>query len=726
MPRLPDASALGARRAPNGQKAIATYDDSALTNAADRLGQTMLQQGRQIDKMVGIEQEKAAREADEQAINEARRKLNDWELQNVYDPEKGAMSKRGRDAFELPKTLTETYDAFAAELAKGLGSDRQKNVFNELAISRRQQIGEWASRYAGKERETFMEGQYQADLQSSQDRVALLANDPVKVSTELELAKQRILSYRSGKGRSPEEISQELRQFESKSHASALSALINSDDIAGAEKYLGQFGAKLELEDGFRFGQIIKKERETREALSVADEIVSRSGITRPVSEGDRLLDILIGQESGGKHYGKDGKLLTSPVGARGITQVMPKTGADPGYGIKPLQNETEAEYRRFGRDYLNAMLKEFGYDLPMALAAYNAGPGAVKNAVRMAKNAANLRALGKTPPAADTKAVRATEPKDGSSWLDFLPQETQQYVANISAKYEAGAGQNNKPSVAELKEQARIRLGGNPRKLKLALDEIDSRVKEAEEAEKQRNGELLDEAYKTLHANGGNFEALPVRIRANLPGDKLDSVMSFAKSIRSGEKTETDWNLYAELRRQAVENPAAFAKEDLTRYFTKLDPSKREQILDLQKTVSEGGSSAVKDVATLEQQLSNAHDLLKIRSKDMDTRGKFDSAVYDAINVEQQRLGKKLSFEERQKVIDRMMIDGEVTSGSWYKTDRNARYFEIAGTPEASKFKAELPEADIQRITERLKQRGINNPTPSQISAIFMAEKGL
>lgn len=63
----------------------------------------------------------------------------------------------------------------------------------------------------------------------------------------------------------------------------------------------------------------------------------------------------------------------TSPVGARGLMQVMPATAAD--FGIRNLfdpQNNLEA-----GVQYLKFLLTRF--DLTNAIAAYNAGPGAVR-----------------------------------------------------------------------------------------------------------------------------------------------------------------------------------------------------------------------------------------------------------------------------------------------------------------------------------------------------------
>lgn len=118
------------------------------------------------------------------------------------------------------------------------------------------------------------------------------------------------------------------------------------------------------------------------------------------------LFQKLINTESGGKHIDANGQLITSSAGAKGITQVMPATGGDPGFGVTPIQNQSPEEYVRFGRDYLNAMLKHFG-NQEQAVAAYNAGPGAIQKAVARA---------GRT----------------GGDWKQYIPTETRNYVKKI------------------------------------------------------------------------------------------------------------------------------------------------------------------------------------------------------------------------------------------------------------------------------------------------------
>ena len=119
------------------------------------------------------------------------------------------------------------------------------------------------------------------------------------------------------------------------------------------------------------------------------------------------LLEAVKQQESGGRRYKADGKtLLEGPMTkygtAKGEMQVLDSTMKQPGYGVKPAQDDSPDERARVGRDILGAFVKKYG-NRETALIAYNWGPG------------------------------------NTDKWLkkggDFsrLPKETQNYVAKIT-----------------------------------------------------------------------------------------------------------------------------------------------------------------------------------------------------------------------------------------------------------------------------------------------------
>lgn len=79
------------------------------------------------------------------------------------------------------------------------------------------------------------------------------------------------------------------------------------------------------------------------------------------------LLEAVAWQESRGRMD------AVSPKGARGVMQLMPGTAAELG-----VRSDDLADNIRGGALYLRRQLDRFGGNVPLALAAYNAGPGAV------------------------------------------------------------------------------------------------------------------------------------------------------------------------------------------------------------------------------------------------------------------------------------------------------------------------------------------------------------
>ena len=86
------------------------------------------------------------------------------------------------------------------------------------------------------------------------------------------------------------------------------------------------------------------------------------------------LIKAVMMAESGMRHTNDEGGVITSNKGAVGIMQVMPATGA--GLGLANL-NDLETNIHA-GVKYLAQMLRRFDNNVVFAVAAYNAGPGAV------------------------------------------------------------------------------------------------------------------------------------------------------------------------------------------------------------------------------------------------------------------------------------------------------------------------------------------------------------
>jgi hypothetical protein len=117
----------------------------------------------------------------------------------------------------------------------------------------------------------------------------------------------------------------------------------------------------------------------------------------------------LVHQESRGNQD------AVSPKGATGVAQVMPATGPEAaalaGLGWDPVAFKKDPVYNaKLGRAYFRKQMADNDNDPALALAAYNAGPGALKRA---------------------------------GGDLSKLPQETQDYVPAIMSKADQGMQQD-------------------------------------------------------------------------------------------------------------------------------------------------------------------------------------------------------------------------------------------------------------------------------------------
>lgn len=232
--RLPDATTLGARPVPQSRRGVVSVDGGQVARAVEGLGSTLTQLG-----------ENQQKELDAQAVFEARRKLDEWERTAVFDPEKGAAGKRGRDAFDLPETLPQEFDKIAGEVGGSLSTNRQRQAFQEMAASRRNNLAGWADRYAQQQRTVFEQGQYEADIASAADRAALYANDPKTVSGEFAVMQSRTVGFLRGRGASEEEIQQALLKNATQLHGQVAQTLLRTDPI-GAKKYLDDNKASID------------------------------------------------------------------------------------------------------------------------------------------------------------------------------------------------------------------------------------------------------------------------------------------------------------------------------------------------------------------------------------------------------------------------------------------------------------------------------------------------
>lgn len=268
MPKLPDLAQLGARQAPQNRQGIARQDTTAAGMGLAQVGLVIGQIGEEIQK-----------KNDEQAVFEARRKLDQWGRDTLYDPEKGVVAKKGADALDLPSKILVEYDKFVGEVGATLTTSRQRKVFQDMAQSRRNQVADFTIRHAVTQKEVYEKGMLNADIASSSERATTLAasGDVNGAKAEIDTAALRIAGFMKSRGASGEEISLALKTNSSKTHASVVAAMVSKGEPTAAQAYFDANSGAMLQDDITRVSGALKESVLRATSQTFATEVMAKN-----------------------------------------------------------------------------------------------------------------------------------------------------------------------------------------------------------------------------------------------------------------------------------------------------------------------------------------------------------------------------------------------------------------------------------------------------------------
>lgn len=668
----------------------------------------------------------ALKQANQLRVDDALNKALEAEMRLAYDKDAGYTNQRGISALERAsgKPLADEYDEEFGKaiesIGAGLGNDYQRQVFGQAIAKRRAQFRAGAMKHEADEFRTYTLSVREGTIATRMQQIGLNYNNPEVIDEAITSIRAATYDAAKLQGKSAEWADAQARKMASNAHKTAIAAALEKNDVAYADRYLKRYGKDMEADDLLQTTGLITKEMDLRVGTSAATEAMGRWAPKIVPGDMDRLTNIVMGIESAGRRYDASGKLIEGPATkygtAKGEMQVLDGTNRDPGYGVKPAADDSPEERARVGRDYLAAMVREYDGDVSKALAAYNWGPGNLDKAVK----------------------------ERGPNWLQAAPEETRNYVERGVREFGAGAGRGKRPSLAEIKADLRgdPLLAGNPARLKAAEEAAEKQYRDIEAAEKQATDEALDTAYRGLYANGGNMNALPVSVRAMIPGDKLSAVMGFADTVRKSGGAVHNPEAWAQVLSMPRESLAAMSPIEFFREFRPhLDDAHLEKGYALLNDArGEVGTDAkhLEVITTANRVKKAAIDagLLPAAGKANDNEVKafaqFERLVddrvrqFEATDLQGKR---KANSAELQQIIDGTLmdkvfvsrtgwIDREVIAGLAAPEDLTRAYVNVGGQEVRV---AQIPANQRAVIASKLQSRGLP-VTEQRIAELWVA----
>ncbi|EPA8515261.1 transglycosylase SLT domain-containing protein [Klebsiella aerogenes] len=259
----------------------------------------------------------------------------------LNNPDSGFMNLQGKNAIGKGQEYVQQFDSQVQSIAANLPDGQARNAFLQQAQLQRIQFATTAGRH-----EVGQVRQYEAGMQEGTLRaLSQQALSPGMFAPALMSARNSIIAYGKAHGQSDEEIESNFVQWREQ-------AANRASEAWYTPTYQQMMGPEGKIE------------------------------VTDTPSES-QLFSAMIWHESGGNQYGKDGSPLVSPKGAVGVAQVMEDTGPEAARlaGVEWDRDKwlNDPRYNaKLGQAYFGAQMKKYDNNPVLAVAAYNAGPGAV------------------------------------------------------------------------------------------------------------------------------------------------------------------------------------------------------------------------------------------------------------------------------------------------------------------------------------------------------------
>jgi len=654
------------------------------------------------------------------ALNQVRQAQQDL----TYDPQNGYAVKKGAAALDpdplgrsLPQQYGEQLQDTISSVSAGLGNDAQRRVFTEQANGIATQFTGNVQRHMMQEFTNFGLETQQGTIKLAADSAKLNWSNPDQIAPQIESAKAAVWKAGQISGEPANLTAAKIQATTSAIHTGVIDAALQNNNPAYALAYIEAKKGEMTADDLLKANSIVKQDVRARVATGTAMAAMNSLQTRLAPTDADRVKAITAQTESNNRETNPDGSVVTSSAGAKGSMQVMDATNKDPGYGVKPAQDDSLAERKRVGQDYIMALAKNYGGDMAKAWAAYNAGPGTVDKAI-------------------------AAAAKSGSpgGWMDAMAQfqtpaknkETTNYVAtNMAALQKQQTTSAPIPSMQDVHDNIRTQLGPNPdpRLLQASLAEGTRQYEDFMKNRKTQGENATVAAQQWLIQNNGNMAALPPNLASavtQFAPDKYDNLVDFSKKIAKGENV-THMPAYLD----AVAHPEDLAKmpDSVFNHFVTVNFSQTDgkQIAKLRQDEINGKddqSAGSLNRPALNTALNSRLTAIGINPtpKDLGEKarvGSIQKFVTDGIFQQQQQLGRKMTAQEVSDYVDTTMAKNVQFRSTFLGFDTGATQQNLMNMKVA-----DIPSASLTSIRTALAQAGNTKPTDDQILRTYWTSK--
>ncbi|MHB8744589.1 MAG: lytic transglycosylase domain-containing protein [Sulfuricaulis sp.] len=500
------------------------------------------------------------------------------------------MQKQGKDAVEgLPDYLG-ALENLRTDVRSNLPDQNQQQMFDKISNWHMMREADAMSNYADQENKVYRDQTHTNLLGNFIQDASDNYNNPKMFGSSINSGLAEISTYGHDTGASDDTIRAKSQAFVNDAWSNMIKRQMTDNPQAAIDNYRQNY-------DKISAAERPKMESDLKAAnmpvwIRNSAQFIMSGG--KPADTGS-LWDATTKVESGGDQS------AISPKGAVGISQIMPDTARDVASELKLPYDEEQLKNDKnynetLGKRYQQDLLGRYGGDQTLAVAAYNAGPGAV-----------------------DQWLQKNGDPRQGGishqDWVDKIPYpETKDYVQKVNG---LAAPQDGTPmNKADVKgnlagwinhaESYAAQVAPNDPVFRDGLiNEISAYTNRVTAAQAGLTMKANDTLYRAVV--GGTSGQKPASLDELLadPDAKQawitlsqqdpKGLIGITEAIKQNAKgqdppyTQNAADTFAKLMGKASNDPVAFQSENLPQYYSQLPHALLDRLITMQGSISKG-----------------------------------------------------------------------------------------------------------------------------------------
>jgi hypothetical protein len=235
-----------------------------------------------ITRFVGQLAEEEQARNDQTALIEADAKLAKATDLLLYDPDTGALSRRGKDAAAAADKADEGWRKAVDEIDMHLGNDRQRMKFRGIAAQRTADFNHAATLHVARETEAWKRDAADANLTEEFNLVVKNYQDPGRVEKGIQRMRAVLDLSAETTGEAPEVTRVKTETLLSRTHTAVIGKILSENGgYARAQSYYDRVKDSVVGDDAARIEKALRTGKVMGDAQANADRIMSTPAITR-------------------------------------------------------------------------------------------------------------------------------------------------------------------------------------------------------------------------------------------------------------------------------------------------------------------------------------------------------------------------------------------------------------------------------------------------------------